>query len=57
MKKTITKSVVIGGGSWGTTIALGLNNNNKNTTIITSTLKKNRNEIATKIYFFKSRKI
>ena len=44
MKKTITKSVVIGGGSWGTTIALGLNNNNKNTTIITSTLKKNRNE-------------
>ena len=44
MIKTITQSVVIGGGSWGTTIALGLNNNKKNTTIITSTLKNNRNE-------------
>ena len=39
MKKIIKQSVVIGGGSWGTTISLGLINNNKNTTIITSTKK------------------
>ena len=39
MKKIIKQSVVIGGGSWGTTISLGLINNYKNTTIITSTKK------------------
>tara|TARA_Y100000590_G_scaffold470739_1_gene669050 strand:- start:6951 stop:7928 length:978 start_codon:yes stop_codon:yes gene_type:complete len=49
VNKRITQSVVIGGGSWGTTIALGLINNNKNTILITSSSKNNQNEKFSKL--------